>query len=144
MNTNKKIIIIALSTLAIGLLLGWLIFGGSSSEIKMDDEHQHTTEIAGETVWTCSMHPQIRQSEPGDCPICGMDLIPLKDEQNEVLDPMAVSMSPTAMKLADIRTATVGTMDPVKTVRLNGKVQEDERLVSSQSTTNPLFPNYHL
>lgn len=103
----------------------------------MDDEHQHTTEIAGETVWTCSMHPQIRQSEPGDCPICGMDLIPLEDDQDEVLDPMAVSMSPTAMQLADIRTATVGTMDPVKTVRLNGKVQEDERLVSSQSSHIP-------
>jgi Cu(I)/Ag(I) efflux system membrane fusion protein len=26
--------------------------------------------------WTCSMHPQIRQSGPGKCPICGMDLIP--------------------------------------------------------------------
>ncbi|MBR9776475.1 MAG: efflux RND transporter periplasmic adaptor subunit [Cytophagales bacterium] len=137
MNTNKKIVIVALSTLAIGLLLGWLIFGGSSSESKMDDEHQHTTEIAGETVWTCSMHPQIRQSEPGDCPICGMDLIPLEDDQNEVLDPMAVSMSPTAMQLADIRTAAVGTMDPVKSVRLNGKVQEDERLVFSQSSHIP-------
>ena len=137
MNTNKKIIIIALSTLAIGLLLGWLIFGGSSSESKMDDEHQHTTEIAGETVWTCSMHPQIRQGEPGDCPICGMDLIPLDNDDGEELDPMAVSMSPTAMQLADIRTAAVGTMDPVKSVRLNGKVQEDERLVFSQSSHIP-------
>ncbi len=136
MNANKKIIIIALSTLAIGLLLGWLIFGGSS-ETKMDDEHQYTTEMAGETVWTCSMHPQIRQGEPGDCPICGMDLIPLDNDDGEELDPMAVSMSPTAMQLADIRTATVGTMDPVKTVRLNGKVQEDERLVSSQSSHIP-------
>ena len=27
-------------------------------------------------MWTCSMHPQIMQPEPGDCPICGMDLIP--------------------------------------------------------------------
>ena len=25
--------------------------------------------------WTCSMHPQIKQPEAGDCPICGMDLI---------------------------------------------------------------------
>jgi Cu(I)/Ag(I) efflux system membrane fusion protein len=137
MNANKKIIIVALSTLAIGLSLGWLIFGGASSESKMDDEHQHTTEMAGETVWTCSMHPQIRQSEPGDCPICGMDLIPLDNDDGDELDPMAVSMSPTAMQLADIRTATVGTMDPVKTVRLNGKVQEDERLVSSQSSHIP-------
>ncbi len=137
MNTNKKIIIIALSALAIGLMLGWLIFGGSSSESKMNENHQHTTEIAVETVWTCSMHPQIRQNEPGDCPICGMDLIPLDDQQDEQLDPMAISMSATAMQLADIRTATVGSMDPIKSVRLNGKVQVDERLVYSQSSHIP-------
>ncbi len=28
------------------------------------------------TAWTCSMHPQIRLPEPGQCPICGMDLVP--------------------------------------------------------------------
>lgn len=107
MNTDKRIILIALSTLVAGVLLGWLIFGGSS-ENNRDKEHQHTAEEAGETVWTCSMHPQIKQSEPGDCPICGMDLIPLEEDQNEVLDPMAISMSPTAMQLANITTSAVG------------------------------------
>ena len=136
MKTNRKTIIIALSTLAIGLLLGWLIFGGSS-ESKKDEEHQLTTEVAGKTVWTCSMHPQIRKSEPGDCPICGMDLIPLDNEQDEQLDPMAISMSATAMQLANISSAIVGKMDPIKKVRLNGKVQEDERLVFSQSSHIP-------
>lgn len=136
MKENKKIFIIILTTLILGLLLGWLIFGGSSDS-QTEEEHQHTTEIAGETIWTCSMHPQIRQNEPGDCPICGMDLIPLDNEQDEQIDPMAISMSPTAMQLADIKTAVVGTMDPVKEVRLNGKVQEDERLVFSQSSHLP-------
>jgi Cu(I)/Ag(I) efflux system membrane fusion protein len=136
MKQNKKIIIIALSTLAIGLLLGWLIFGGSSVN-EMDKEDQHTTEVAGQTIWTCSMHPQIRQGEPGDCPICGMNLIPLDSEQDEQLDPMAISMSATAMQLANIRTTTVGTMDPIKEVRLTGKVQKDERLVFSQSSHIP-------
>jgi len=28
--------------------------------------------------WTCSMHPQIRQPKPGQCPICGMELVPVK------------------------------------------------------------------
>ena len=27
--------------------------------------------------WTCSMHPQVRQSRPGQCPLCGMNLIPV-------------------------------------------------------------------
>jgi Cu+-exporting ATPase len=29
------------------------------------------------TIYTCPMHPQIRQSGPGSCPICGMALEPL-------------------------------------------------------------------
>lgn len=136
MKENRKIIIIVLSTLAIGLLLGWLIFGGSS-EVKIKEGHKHTTEKADETVWTCSMHPQIRQEEAGECPICGMNLIPLASEQDENLDPMAISMSPIAMQLANVSTLVVGTNDPIKKVRLNGKVQEDERLVFSQSSHIP-------
>ncbi|HEU4781659.1 MAG TPA: heavy metal translocating P-type ATPase [Steroidobacteraceae bacterium] len=32
---------------------------------------------AAETIYTCPMHPQIRQAGPGSCPICGMALEPL-------------------------------------------------------------------
>ncbi|MBI3468501.1 MAG: hypothetical protein HY000_36325, partial [Planctomycetes bacterium] len=32
-------------------------------------------ELAGEEVWTCSMHPQVRLPKPGRCPICGMTLV---------------------------------------------------------------------
>ncbi|MBN1387845.1 MAG: efflux RND transporter periplasmic adaptor subunit [Bacteroidales bacterium] len=133
---DKKTIIIAAATLFVGLLAGWLIFGGNKSN-SPDDYEQVETEIDEETVWTCSMHPQIRQNEPGDCPICGMDLILLEDDQNTELDPMAISMSPTAMKLAGVSTAIVREMDPVKQVRLNGKVEADERLIYSQSSHIP-------
>ena len=127
-----------LATLAIGLLLGWLIFGGSESKATEEHQHEHSAEeVAGETIWTCSMHPQIRQPEPGDCPICGMDLIPLEEEQNSEIDPNAVSMSATAMHLANIQTAVVGAAEPVKVLRLDGKVQEDERLIFSQSSHIP-------
>jgi len=136
MKTNKITIIIAAAALILGLLGGWIIFGGSSAENHEGHDHS-ATETAGETIWTCSMHPQIRQPEPGDCPICGMDLIPLEDEQDENINPMAVSMSETAMKLANVRTAKVTTAEPVKTVRLNGKVETDERRIASQSSHIP-------
>jgi membrane fusion protein, copper/silver efflux system len=133
---DKKIVIVGVATLVVGLLAGWLIFGGNSSNSR--DDHDHVkTEVNGETVWTCAMHPQVRQSEPGDCPICGMDLIPLEDDQNVDIDPNAISMSATAMQLASISTAIVGGVNPVKQVRLNGKVQSDERLVYSQSSHIP-------
>lgn len=36
-----------------------------------------TTKINGKTIYTCVMHPEIRQDHPGDCPKCGMHLEPL-------------------------------------------------------------------
>jgi Cu(I)/Ag(I) efflux system membrane fusion protein len=83
------------------------------------------------------MHPQIRQSEPGDCPICGMELIPLADAEQDELNPDAVNMSATAMQLANVRTDVVGTMIPIKHIRLNGKVQVDERTLASQASHIP-------
>ncbi len=131
--SNRNTIIIAAITLLAGILLGWLIFGGISKEPQLQEQIQEA-EQAGETTWTCSMHPQIRQPEPGDCPICGMDLIPLEDDGNSELNPGALTMSETAMKLADVVTAPAREMKPVKNVRLNGKVEADERLIYSQSS----------
>lgn len=136
MKTNKSTIIIAAATLLVGLLTGWLIFG-RSSEVNHEGHEHSVTEEEGETIWTCSMHPQIRQPEPGDCPICGMDLISLEVGQDESIDPMAIGMSETAMKLANVRTAKVGTAGTVKIVRLNGKVETDERRIASQSSHIP-------
>jgi P-type Cu+ transporter len=44
---------------------------------------------AAGTVYTCPMHPQVRQDHPGNCPICGMTLEPVMpslDEKNPELD----------------------------------------------------------
>ncbi len=129
---NKTTLILALSTLVIGVIMGWLIFGRANTNVI--NEVGHAIAEDTETIWTCSMHPQIRKGEPGDCPICGMDLIPLESEQNEELNPMAVSMSPTAMQLAQVQTLTVGKGSVTKSIQLNGKVQEDERLLHTQSS----------
>jgi RND family efflux transporter MFP subunit len=34
-------------------------------------------------LWTCPMHPHILENQPGDCPICGMDLVPAAGSQAE-------------------------------------------------------------
>lgn len=132
-NLNKNTIYIALGTLVLGLLLGWFFFGGTPE--KKASEHQH--EQSENTIWTCSMHPQIRQSEPGQCPICGMDLIPLNSESSDEENPMEVKMSPTAMQLANVQTSVITKQKPVKEVRMNGKVKADERKISSQSSHIP-------
>ncbi|HET8754117.1 MAG TPA: efflux RND transporter periplasmic adaptor subunit, partial [Salinimicrobium sp.] len=126
---NKRNLIIGV-TLLIGLFIGWII---KPSNDKILD-HQ-IIESSDNQLWTCSMHPQIRKHEPGDCPICGMDLIPIED--NMVADPHAVQMSEYAMKLANIQTLKVGAKQANKEISLNGKVAVDERKVYAQSTHIP-------
>ncbi len=42
------------------------------------------------TIYTCPMHPKIRQNQPGNCPICGMSLEPLLPELEEEENPELV------------------------------------------------------
>jgi Cu+-exporting ATPase len=51
------------------------------------------TAAASGTIWTCPMHPQIRQDHPGNCPICGMALEPLEPTAEEQPNPELVDMS---------------------------------------------------
>jgi Cu+-exporting ATPase len=37
---------------------------------------------SNETVYTCPMHPDVRRSEPGTCPQCGMQLEPREEKSS--------------------------------------------------------------
>lgn len=128
-NINKQTILFILSALIVGVGLGYFLFGGNTST---EASHDHVSESKNET-YTCSMHPQIRQPEPGQCPLCGMDLIPVNSESNDDENPMEVKMSPTAMQLASVQTAVVTKQLPFKEIRLNGKIQADERKSVAQT-----------
>lgn len=122
--------------LVVGILIGKFIIPSSRQETDTS-ANQEVSQPEHE-IWTCSMHPQIRQDGPGKCPICGMDLIPLKSaESKEDVLPDEVPMSESAMKLAEIQTMTVKKEDPVKEIRLLGKVKPDERLKLSQTIHIP-------
>ncbi len=129
MKTNKTLYI-ALSTLALGLFLGWVLFGGgNTTKIEASEEitEDHTHE-AGE-VWTCSMHPQIREDGPGQCPICGMDLIPVSTTKAGAVGEGQIQMTQTAMQIANVQTVTVQAAEPTKEIYLPGRVEADERNV---------------
>ena len=51
------------------------------------------TSVPEGTIWTCPMHPQIRQDHPGSCPICGMALEPLEPSLEESANPELVDMN---------------------------------------------------
>ena len=44
-------------------------------------------------VWTCPMHPQIRQDHPGNCPVCGMALEPVAPSAEAAANPELADMS---------------------------------------------------
>ena len=67
MKTNVKLI---LSMLVIATSL--LVVGCKNSAQKEKVESQKET---AEVVYTCPMHPDVEESEPGECPECGMALI---------------------------------------------------------------------
>ncbi len=131
----------AIGSLIIGLVAGRYLFPAAGS-------HDHpagtkaTDTASGEaatqaTIWTCSMHPQIRQPEPGQCPICGMDLIPLVEDGGNDLGPRTLSMSESSRALARIQTSPVEKDYPVATVRIVGRLDIDETREQSLSARFP-------
>ncbi|PQV50556.1 Cu(I)/Ag(I) efflux system membrane fusion protein [Jejuia pallidilutea] len=121
MKNNK--IVIYIGILVVGVLLGWLLFGGSSNE---EIDHNHDAVAATNQMWTCSMHPQIMQPEPGDCPICGMDLIPAESGSDGLMADQ-FKLTENAMALANIQTTVVGKGNVEgNTIKLSGKIAENE------------------
>lgn len=119
---NMKKYIAYIGILLIGLVLGAVFFGNSNEEAT----HSHE-KVAQETqMWTCSMHPQIMQPEPGDCPICGMDLIPAISG-DDGLSADQFRLSKNALALANVQTTIVGGVaETGNTIKLSGTIVENE------------------
>jgi len=121
MNANKTSVYIVTAVLA-GVLLGYLFFGGNSES----HVHEETSIATSEEIWTCSMHPQIRQPESGSCPICGMDLI-LADNGGSELSENQFRMTENAMQLANVQTEVVGSgASDGQQMLLSGTIKENE------------------
>ncbi len=79
--------------------------------------------------YRCPMHPEITSDEPGTCPICGMDLVPVYADGN-VSQAAVIELSPVMVNNLGVRTA------PARRGRLDARVEavgtvawDDRRLV---------------
>ncbi len=74
---NKKVLIVLAVVVVAGAGVGWWYAQSMASHkhqlVKMTDEQ-------GKVYYTCPMHPQVKQDQPGNCPICGMKLVKREDK----------------------------------------------------------------
>lgn len=98
--------------------------------------------------WTCTMHPSVRASEPGKCPICGMDLVPVREQPEQPMAqhehvaaaPEAVSaappptgmftVSPERQQLIGVQFSEVAYQPLEKVIRTVGRVELDEQRIA--------------
>ena len=121
-----------LTAVILAFFLGYLLNSGS----QPSESHRETIPT-GEQTWTCSMHPQIQQPNPGLCPLCGMDLVAVSSSSGNELEPHQLKLTPAAIKLAAIQTAPVERKYVAAKIRMVGKVEVDETRLKTISAYVP-------
>ncbi len=137
----KKILIPVLVVGLISFAAGYFFSGSEGDHTGKNVVAEHadhgleaTVTETGDVVWTCSMHPQIQLPEPGKCPLCFMDLIPLEkggESGDEAVSLRQISLTSAARKLAGIATTPVERRSVNVKTRMLGKVDYDETRIGT-------------
>jgi len=119
-------------------LLGLLLVGMAGAAIWMFGRHTGEPEASQEEVdhyaheegvayYTCPMHPSVQQPSPGNCPICGMDLTAVKQED---LDSGTIVIDEVRRQQIGVRTSAVELRNVSRRIRAVGEVKVDETRLS--------------
>src|SRR5262245_4731019 len=108
-----KRLLLILFVAAVGGAIGWF------SAIHF--HHPHVTGNGPDfgTIYSCSMHPQVRSTKPGKCPFCGMELVPLS-QAGAGTPQNAVMLSSNHINVINVQTTEVGRQPLVRTLRVAG------------------------
>lgn len=121
----KLIVVQAIVLVAAGFLLARTLGGNTTHPMQVTSAVPGEN-AAGPSLWTCSMHPQIRSLKPGDCPICGMSLIPVTATSGGM---RTLSISPETRALMNIASTPVERKYVSHKIPMVGKVDYNETKV---------------
>jgi len=121
-----RTLIVFAAVAAAGVLAGRLL-GPCAPAPDAAGHSAHDAAPAADVVWTCSMHPQVRQQGPGACPLCGMDLVPATAA---AAGDVAVTLSEEAQRVASIEVALVSRRPLEHALRTVGRIEFAEPLVA--------------
>ncbi len=94
---------------------------------------QYKKPIAKEDVfYTCSMHPQIMETHPGNCPICGMNLIPVQEGSTQKSG--EIQLSEQQVQLGNIHLDTIGKEAISGETVLNATLNYDQQKLATVSS----------
>ncbi|MEO6524344.1 MAG: efflux RND transporter periplasmic adaptor subunit [Mucilaginibacter sp.] len=83
--------------------------------------------------YTCSMHPQVHEEHPGNCPICGMKLIKVELTGTVGANSDKITLTATQLQLAGIQIDTVRDENIGNEKTLTGKVTTNENTAAELS-----------
>ena len=127
------------ATLLLGVLLAFstLLINSCSSEDKNTEAVKQAVQDST-TEYTCAMHPQIRSNEPGTCPICGMELIPVEKKDSDKQASAEESTEYTCAMHPQIRSNEPGTC-PICGMELI-PVEKDSQQSEEEAHAHTLSP----
>lgn len=108
------------------ILLLVIVFMTSCQKKEQQEAH---TEHSGQ-MYTCPMHPQIMEPNPGSCPICGMDLVAVSQTQGEG----GIMLSANQIKLANIRAQVLTSGSIGNSTLLTATTVADKNLLNQISS----------
>jgi len=118
---NRKVIV-SLLLLAL-VLIGFVILRPFKDSAPGEQtEHTH----GEEAVYTCPMHPEIRQNEPGNCPICHMKLVKVENNENQKSNSpktqVSLNVSPYQADLIGIKPIEVKSENVSHLIPVSGRI----------------------
>lgn len=133
---NVVISLILTALLTGGFLLYFSSDQGAWLREKISGGHDHelvpVTGKDGEIdYWTCTMHPSVKMKEPGKCPICAMDLVPVGKRVNadavaSAADESVFTVDPRRQQLLNVHATTVESRPLEKVIRTVATLELDE------------------